>query len=378
MYISGLYNGVKYKWIDFNDGVTSDGHVSPPPGSIVETIDDYFDLMTSANYQSAIVCAYMIPRDFVPSNIMTVAPTPSLPITKYHNFAKPIPGDYIGDIVGGTRYAPKNNKLYTYPYNYLLVDTGENCKAYRYEWFRDINNCKFGVSGTIGGNPEFMCAPFNYNGSIQTNDSEPYFYFANFTEGIPLTGFPQCAYTVDAYLAYIAQKSNKDVIQGGRALTTTLAGLGAMGFGLIGGNPLMITAGAVGATQGAFNVIDQLNDSHIDMTQGSKVIGNVGQDVLAGHRIRTYIFKKMSLRQEELVRLDDYFDRFGYAINQMAVPNRSNRPYWNYLKTKDVEIEASIPVDDLAKIKSIYNNGITFWKNGDDVGNYTRDNRPAH
>ena len=44
------------------------------------------------------------------------------------------------------------------------------------------------------------------------------------------------------------------------------------------------------------------------------------------------------------------------------------------MKTIDVNIVGSVPADDMAKIKACYNNGITFWRNGNEVGNYSLDN----
>ena len=40
----------------------------------------------------------------------------------------------------------------------------------------------------------------------------------------------------------------------------------------------------------------------------------------------------------------------------------------------NVNIVGSVPTDDMAKIKGCYNNGITFWKNGGEIGNYSLDN----
>jgi hypothetical protein len=37
----------------------------------------------------------------------------------------------------------------------------------------------------------------------------------------------------------------------------------------------------------------------------------------------------------------------------------------------------NIPVDSAKKIKSIMQNGITFWKNPTEVGHYALDNRPS-
>jgi len=55
-------------------------------------------------------------------------------------------------------------------------------------------------------------------------------------------------------------------------------------------------------------------------------------------------------------------------------PNRSGRPHWNYVKNKTTNLVGNAPADDVNQIVSIYNKGITFWKNGNEVGNYSLDN----
>ena len=74
--------------------------------------------------------------------------------------------------------------------------------------------------------------------------------------------------------------------------------------------------------------------------------------------------------------IDDFFDKYGYAVDNVKVPNISARPHWNYVKTHDCTITGSVPADDMKKICNIFNSGITFWKNGSEVGNYSLDNSP--
>ena len=70
----------------------------------------------------------------------------------------------------------------------------------------------------------------------------------------------------------------------------------------------------------------------------------------------------------------DYFDMFGYATHRVKIPNRSIRPHWNYVKTNGCVLRGNAPADDVRKICTIYDDGITFWKNGDEIGNYSLDN----
>lgn len=77
---------------------------------------------------------------------------------------------------------------------------------------------------------------------------------------------------------------------------------------------------------------------------------------------------------EEAVKLDQFFDMYGYATNAVKVPNEDSRESWNYVKTDNVIINGSMPVQDMAVIKAMYNRGVRFWHTAD-VGNYSLSNR---
>ena len=75
--------------------------------------------------------------------------------------------------------------------------------------------------------------------------------------------------------------------------------------------------------------------------------------------------------------IDDFFNCYGYATHRVKVPNRNVRPHWTYVKTIDINLESNAPADDTNKIASIYDKGITFWRNASEVGRYDLDNSPA-
>ena len=68
---------------------------------------------------------------------------------------------------------------------------------------------------------------------------------------------------------------------------------------------------------------------------------------------------------------------YGYKVNSLKGPNINTRPNWNYIKTIGCVATGSVPSDDRKKIKKIFDNGITFWKNGSYIGNYELDNSPT-
>ena len=86
------------------------------------------------------------------------------------------------------------------------------------------------------------------------------------------------------------------------------------------------------------------------------------------------VFEK-SIRQEYLVQIDDYFDKYGYAVRKLGYPRPMNRKHWSYLKTCGCRVVGNLSATDIATIQGIYDNGITTWASLDEVGNYGLDNR---
>ena len=52
---------------------------------------------------------------------------------------------------------------------------------------------------------------------------------------------------------------------------------------------------------------------------------------------------------------------YGYKVNRLATPNIHKRSNWDYIKTIQVNIEGNVPEKDLDSIRSLFNNGCTFW-----------------
>ena len=261
---------------------------------------------------------------------------------------------YSGDaITSGTAlngYVPKNNKLYTYPYSFFHIDNASGAELnLRYEFFTDLTpKCDISVPMTM----PIQCTlrPKGYKGS---NDNT---YNA---ESISLTNYPMCSWSTDAFKAWLAQNA----IPIGAELIKSAAG-GAI-FGGIGGT----VGGLVG---GVANALSQGYQASIqaDIARGS--INNGNGNVAAGKQL--FYGGRASITQDYAMMIDDFFTMYGYAVRRCKVPNRSARPHWNYVKTIGCCITGSVPADDMRKICGIYDAGITFWKNGSEVGNYSLNN----
>ena len=94
----------------------------------------------------------------------------------------------------------------------------------------------------------------------------------------------------------------------------------------------------------------------------------MANDGLAPH------YQAITIRSQFAKRIDHFWSKYGYPINDNKVPNITGRPSWNFVKTQGAVVVGSVPFDDIVKIKSTLNNGITFW-HGDYVGDYGRSNK---
>lgn len=80
------------------------------------------------------------------------------------------------------------------------------------------------------------------------------------------------------------------------------------------------------------------------------------------------------IRREYAQMIDDYFEKYGYAIRRLETPNVTARPHWTYVKTTGCNIAGNLSAQDIATIQGIYDNGITTWKSLSEIYNYDLDN----
>lgn len=84
----------------------------------------------------------------------------------------------------------------------------------------------------------------------------------------------------------------------------------------------------------------------------------------------------MRCKTEYLKIIDDYFTRFGYAINRVKVPNITGRKTWNYVEIGESEDigNGSVPTLFMETINSACRKGVTIWHNHSAIGNFNLDN----
>lgn len=257
-------------------------------------------------------------------------------------------------------FSPRNKKLFTYPYNYFVLDNANGSNlALRYEFF-DGGQVKIRIMGTLLQPVEVVAYPCAYKGAGRADEGIGG-WSPMTAESITVTGFPNCSWNTDSYKQWVAQN----------AIPTGIAAVAGGVIGLATGNPLGVAAGLGGVA----SLLTQQYKASIqaDVCRGSFSNGNVNAswDMLG-------LFKsRVSVNRLTGRIIDDFFTMYGYATNKVKVPNTSARPYWTYVKTNGCSIEGSIPASSIKNMESIFDRGIRFWTSPNNVGNYGLNNSPS-
>lgn len=329
-----------------------------------ESLNEWLRVVTEANYSEGIISMFMIPSDFVEYSDL------STNVTVYDAVNKKY------DNISG--YVPKNNKLFTFPYNMLCItDNMGNIGNYPYEYFK-TPNCNFQITLGISCTPEAQIVPIGYKLNYESEVNP-----ANFLERMTLSTFPQCAFTIDSYRAWVAQNATPMIVNnavgaviGGvsSAIATATGGVSRLqrrpaseGGGLESrryrATGRDIAKSAIGGLVSVLpGIADALAQKHIASTLPPQNKGSQTGVINMENNIHGFSFYNAQIREEYAIIIDDYFQKYGYATKKVKIPNVNVREHWTYVKTIGCTITGSLPADDESTICSIFDSGITFFK----------------
>lgn len=321
-----------------------------------------------ANAANEIVSFFEFPFNLIatPTNTLDNCETRDVLSTDYNIT---IPNNLHG-------YIPRNNKLFTFPYNYLTVDNGDTINQYRWEWFRN-NAVQFRYTGALCCNPEVYLMPIAYANS--DGDSQPCW-----SQKSVISDFPQIPYAIDSYKAWLAQtqSSRKGKLVSGAAAgagTGALAGAkvgaaagaaGAAAGGIIGGVLGAITGGIGASGSNAMSEAEARDASNKYTGQST------GSTELAVGK-QAFRVNQMAITYNQARIIDEFFTMYGYQINRVGTPSRFTRERWNYIKTNGANFYGSAPAEAVRVFKRVHDRGITYWQTHDEIGNYSLSNNPT-
>ena len=285
-------------------------------------------------------------------------------------------------------YLPRNKKLYTYPYNYYHVDNScGSSLAIRYEFCEGLRP-RFEITGTITQPVEAVIKPYAYKNCTSDPTLQVFQQTLN-TEVLTINTFPMCSWNTDGFQAYMVQNGipyGINAIGSAIDMVTGLALGGLIGaagggtagvFDASGASGAKINMGASLASGGLGSKLASTANlfyaasTTADICKGN--FSNASADCASGKH--QFYGGRCSITHQYARIIDDFFDKYGYAVRRLETPNPWARPHWTYIKTDGCQIRGNVPTDAREYIKKMYNNGCTFWRNPNEVGNYTLDNR---
>lgn len=255
-------------------------------------------------------------------------------------------------------YMPKNNKLFCYPYNRVVVSNSKgSTNEYRYEGFKQLEDDQLPFlricSTTTPVSASIM--PKNY---LKTGLTDMHHNGCKTENKLSMSVSAIGGYTGDLFLANLMQQ-----------VPNVLGTVFNAGVGAVTGNVYSIKE----AIQGAGNVAGNLlstknNDVTANKTSNPDNI-DVANDFLA------FDFYRRTITPEYAERIDNFFSAYGYRYDGVKIPNINVRQKWTYTKTSDANfISKNVPADDMKIINEKFNRGIRFHKNYASIGNITQEN----
>ena len=357
----GCYSGVHYMCWELEEGY--DG------------VNSFLNYMDEGGYGDAISSIFILP-EFIIEDIKDLSGTDADDDIKLRNgtkiasqteemVLKNVPGNHPAGLgIDEARYTPSNNKLFTYPYNYLLATNNVGAAAiYKYEDFHTTREgfekaCLFDIYGVACPGGSMKLVPKYYKGKEK-----------NLEESLNFGKFPICNWNTDVYTNWLTQNGVNIAVSSVASALQIAGGVGLMATGggaLAGGG--MIASGITGIA----STMGQVHQQSLTPPQAE---GNINcGDVLRGINKNTISFYKMTIKKEYAEIIDKFFNMFGYKVNIVKIPNKAHRSRYWYTKTIDVNIDGNIPNNDMQKIKDCYNNGITFWRNANEIQDYSLSN----
>lgn len=308
-----------------------------------------------------IVSMWMYPSDLLDFVFEDNTVTPFQVLGGTRTIEKTIPK--IMDFDG---YTPANNKLYTYPFNFLYATNNMGDAAiYRYEKFSNTDEPKFEIKGSCTPEGGIRLSPLNYNGVAKA-----------YEEGLTLSSFPSCAWNADPYKLWLAQNQHQLEHADAMATLKIAAGVGGAVGSLATGN-VVGAVGSLGAVVSGvsdiYGLIAQKKDADAQPIQAR---GTYSPSANFVNRKHTFTFYNRRIDYEHAKIIDDFFTMFGYKVNTLKYPNINARKAFTYVKTRGCHATGNICNSDIKTIEEIFDRGVTFWKDGDKIGVYGQDNSP--
>lgn len=263
-------------------------------------------------------------------------------------------------------YTPRNKKMYCYPYNFMYATNNAGSSAvYHFERFTATDGpYVFSLHGALAPDAGVM---MNAQGYLPGTTAD----------GLMMGAYPSCAWDSDTYKIWLAQNQNTHNLVNNQAQIKMVGGVVTTAGGLLTGNLGAAAGGAGMIYSGATDIANLLATKADRAIEPPQAKGNFSASINLANSLHQYSFYRKFCTAEYARRIDDYFTMYGYKVNRIDTPSRRRRRGFTYVKTIGAKAKGNLCTEDATKIETIYNNGITWWVNGDVIGNYTQNNDPV-
>ena len=289
-------------------------------------------------------------------------------------------------------YVPKNNKLFQYPFCCIHVTNNDGSAIdFKFERFREkltnniIQHPKAQITGTTTGEARLRLTPKQYMGSTTQQ--------FDFENSIDSGAFPTVSMVGDPYLIYLAQNKNRiknnyqqmllrgadkfvgAQISDARTIIDTISSGGANAGSLNRNSETYeaLHSTAIDSLSQIMSMNAQFKDLQIAPATSSGISG-VGMAFQNGKRDFTKCVKTIDRYHAKCI--DDFFTMFGYLVKSIDSVSVHNRVGFTYIKTVGCIVTGNVPETAKTEIETMFDNGIRFWVNPSQIGDYSISNIP--
>lgn len=256
-------------------------------------------------------------------------------------------------IEGTTVYAPQNNKVRIYPYKFCTLDNLQgDVEQFHWEDSNTPGSMTFAVEGAALPKPSMICFPIDYK-NLSATDTHNNNYSQQM---VVYNNFPACPYVSDTFKAWVSEfGTSKAITQAASVITG--------GMGIVGG---IATGNVAGAASSATNLVNNMvgyaQEKKSHQIHSLQQHGSVSESGLQyardmiGFRVTHY-----SIKVKAAMRIDAFFTRYGYRVDEVKVPNIRGRANVNYVKCAVGHVGGNIATDAKLAMERALSQGTSFW-----------------
>lgn len=271
------------------------------------------------------------------------------------------------------------SKLCMYPYRLIeLVDMRGNKAVYKPEYIASAD-LELTITSSLGTQNKIAYSVSKYKTNLTDDILNNKINIENGLVNNDPNTIPILTDLLSAYLQgnWNSIQNQKSQIQFNGVMNAVGAGVGMVAAGA-SDNPAGFVSSLTGGVKGAGNSVFEMQGIQAkqhDIANTPPALTSMGSNSYFdyGNGLTGVWIIKKEIMTEYQTKLTDFFNMFGYKLNEVKVPNFHTRQNWNYVETKNCTITGNFNNEDLVELKSVFDSGITLWHT-DDVGNYALGN----